>query len=70
MEKMLFLGRTVYLYIIKENQDKFSKEVFENIIHEALEGSRRNMLKGLWTRQYLNDTELSQVKKKRKETMT
>ena len=34
------------------------------------EESRRNIQKGLWTRQYLNNTKLSQVNKKRKETMT
>jgi len=32
--------------------------------------NRRNMQKGLWTRQYLNNTELSPSKQKRKETAT
>jgi len=32
--------------------------------------AKRNIQKGLWTRQYLNNTELSHVNKKRKETMT
>ena len=32
--------------------------------------NKRNIQKGLWTRQYLNNTELSQVNKKRKETTT
>ena len=30
--------------------------------------NRRNMQKGLWTRQHLNNTELSPSKQKRKET--
>jgi len=38
----------------------------KKILDQRLEENRRNMLKGLWTRQYLNDTELSPSKKEKK----
>ena len=38
----------------------------KKILDQRLEENRRNMLKGLWTRQYLNDTELSPSKQEKK----
>ena len=41
----------------------------KKIADQRSEENRKNMQKGLWTRQYLNNTKLS-PKKKRKETTT
>ena len=46
------------------------KQKIKKIPDQRSEENRRNMKKGLWTRQYLNNTELSQVNKKRKKTTT
>ena len=39
---------------------------FSNKDHQRSEENKRNMQKGLWTRQYLNNTELSPIKQKKK----
>ena len=42
----------------------------KKVPNQRLEENRRNIQKGLWTRQYLNNTEFSPSKQKRKETTT
>jgi len=47
---------------------KWEKAKRKKISDQRSKENRRNMQKGLWTRQYLNNTELST--RKRKETTT
>ena len=42
----------------------------KKIPDQRSEENKRNMQKGLWTRQYLNNTKLSPPNKERKEAMT
>ena len=49
---------------------KKKEEEERKILDQGSEKNRRNMKKGLRTRQYLNNTELSPSKQKRKETTT
>ena len=54
----------------KENYQSKKAKNGKKIPDQRSEENRRNMQKGLWTRQYLNNTILSQVNKKRKKTTT
>ena len=56
----------------RENSQSNSerKQKRKKIPDQGPEENRRNMQKGLWARQYLNNTELSPPSKKRKETTT
>ena len=64
----------------KKREKKGEKEKIPNqkseenkrkkISDQGSEENRRNIQKGLWTRQYLNNIELSPSKQKRKETTT
>jgi len=54
----------------ESSQSKIGRKQKKKIPNQRLEENKRNMQKGLWTRQYLNNTELSQVNKKRKKTTT
>ena len=49
---------------------KKAKKKERKIPDQRSEENKRNLQKGLWTRQYLNNTKLSQTNKKRKETTT
>ena len=51
-------------------KQKKKKKKRKKVPDQRSEENRRNMQKGLWTRQYLNNTELSPPNKKRKETTT
>jgi len=52
----------------KKVSDQRSEENKRKIPYQRLEENERNIQKGLWTRQYMNNTKLSQANKKRKET--
>ena len=64
----------------KRKERKFPTKEWEKVKKEEEEGkkapdqgskeNRRNVQRGLWTGQYLNNTELSPSKQKRKETTT
>jgi len=60
----------------KEKEEKFSMKIGRKqkkerkIPDQTSEENKRNMQKGIWTRQYLNNTELSPPNKERKETST
>jgi len=52
------------------NQDWKKAKKERKIPDQRLEENKINIQKGLWTKKYLNNTKLSQVSKKRKETTT
>ena len=55
---------------IKEWEKEKKRKEGKKAPDQGSKENRRNMQKGLWTRQYLNNTELSPPNKERKETTT
>ena len=64
------------MHVTKQKKKKVPGQTLEEIKKERkipdqrLEENKINIQKGLWTKKYLNNTKLSQVSKKRKETTT
>ena len=54
-------------FLIKDWKKAKKKEKF---LIKDLKKTKENIQKGIWTRQYQNNTKLSQENKKRKETTT
>jgi len=50
----------------ESSRSKIGGKQKKKIPDQRSEENKRNIQKGLWTRHYLNSTELSQVNKKRK----
>ena len=49
----------------ESSQSKIGRKQKKKIPNQRLEENKRNMQKGLWTRQYLNNTELSPSKQEK-----
>ena len=61
-QKLCDPKKSICNHIIKE---KRKTKKGKKIVDQGSEENRRNIQKGLWTRQYLNNTELSPSKRKK-----